>query len=112
MKLKNTSSNLTIKSKKAGKRILITSGVFITSLFILFSSKEKEQSIENSKSVTEESTIDSEFNKYSTIYLDILKNIDYKEFDPNFVNIYKNGVINYKDQEYSINELFLKQMEI
>lgn len=113
MRLNNTKENIEIKKHTKAKRIAVTTGIIITSLFIIFSKREKETSVEindisNDKEVT---TIDDEFNRYSGIYLEELKKINTEDFDSNFINIYENGTVTYNNKTYPLKDLFLKSMD-
>lgn len=113
MRLNNTKENVEIKKHTKAKRIAVTTGIIITSLFIIFSKKEKETPVEvnnisNDKEVT---TIDDEFNRYTSIYLEELEKINDADFDSNFINIYENGIVTYNDKTYPLKDLFIKTMD-
>lgn len=108
MRLKNTKDNIKIKEHMKAKRIIVTTGVIITSLFIILSKKEKEELEVND--LETKTTIGDEFNRYSSIYLKELEKINDKDFDYNFINIYENGIITYNEKTYPLKDLFIKSM--
>ena len=100
MKLKNT-EYLQIKERKKGKRIGLLAGLSVTTLCLFYVAEN------NKEYASMDTTMNSEYNYYASIYLDALNEIANFSFDKNFVDIYRNGKFLYKDYEYSIDDLYV-----
>lgn len=111
MKIKNTEQSIKIKSKNYGKRITIMSGIIITTLFSNYTKNSKNEIIKENKRI--ESTMDSEYNKYTNIYQNVVLNLDDKYFDSKFLALYNNlnMTLQIDEKKYSLDEVYLKELE-
>ena len=97
--LKNTKEKMTVKNLSIGRRMFLTSGVVLTSFCLSLPVRANSD------------TMDSEFNKYASIYFDASKKINDNNFNHDFEKFYNTGTVNIEDKEYSIKELYIKTMD-
>lgn len=97
--LKNTKEKMTVKNLSIGRRVFLTSGVVLTSFCLSLPVRANSD------------TMDSEFNKYASIYFDASKKINDNNFNHDFEKFYNTGTVNIEDKEYSIKELYIKTMD-
>lgn len=95
--LKNTSEKMTIKNMKIGKRIFLTSSIALSTLCLSIPVKATNMS--------------DPFNDYANVYLDASKKVEGSTFDPVFEKFYESGVVDINDDEYQIDELYVKTMD-
>lgn len=111
MKIKNTEHSKKIKNKNYGKRIIIMSGIIITTLLSAYIKNSKNEAREEINKI--ESTMDSEYNKYTSIYQNVVANLDDETFDSNFVALYNNPniMLQIDEKKYNLDEVYLKKLE-
>lgn len=105
--LKNTEKNSKIIKHKSSKRYILTTGVIASSLFMIFCQYHQQE--KSSKNI--ESTQDDNHNRFSNIYQKIYETLELNQFDQQFLNIYQNGQITIKDEQYTLNQIYLKKCE-
>ena len=110
----NTDKKGNIESKNIyGKRVVI-GGSIVTALMLALTlghSAEivKKDSNEFNKETT--TSVDSPYNIYSSAYLSALSQMDYSEFDENFISLYREGKYLINGNNYDINEIYLVKLE-
>lgn len=95
--IKNTNERMTIKNMKIGKRIFLTSSIALSTLCLSIPVKATD--------------MNDPFNDYANVYLDASKKIEGEDFDPVFEKFYESGVVDIDDNEYQIDELYVKTMD-
>lgn len=95
--IKNTNEKMSIKNVKLGKRIFLTSSIALSTLCLSIPVKATDMS--------------DPFNDYASVYLDASKKVEGDTFDPVFEKFYESGVVDIDDNEYQIDDLYVKTME-
>lgn len=95
--IKNTKEKMNIKSITFGRRMFITPGIILTSLCLSLPVKATD--------------INDSFNNYAGIYYKVSEDVTKEKFDPVFEEFYNTGVVEIDNNEYSIDELYVKTMD-
>ena len=110
MKLQNTKEVSKVKERRDSKRIMITTGVFVSVGFLaamsFFNMKKHEKYMDSLNQAIEA----GEFDNYREIYNEKLSEIDSSKFDQQFEDFYHNGKFRYQEKEYGINQLYIEKM--
>ena len=111
MKVNNTNNDYTIKKKKNIQKKYLAGGIIISSLFISLATTNLSRNIVNNNDniKTERELGEEKYNYYSKKYLEALKELNNKEYDDKFLDIYSNGKYIINGKEYNTKEIYIVQ---